>query len=174
MSRLRSPVNADDHIRGDPRGIEIVEYGDFECPACGEAAAVVDALLYEVGDDICFVYRHFPLSNVHPHALMAAEASEAGAALGDFWAMHDRLFANQDRLEVEDLQAYADDAGLDADEVGRLLARRAFVGRVRDDVRSGARSGVNGTPTFFIDGLRYDGPMTVAALVDRAARRRIP
>jgi len=110
-----------------------------------------------MGDNLRFVFRHFPLSEAHPHAQRAAEAAEAAGAQGHFWEMHDLLFHNQDALEDADLLAYAAQIGIDAQRVARELAAGTYAKRVRDDFRGGVRSGVNGTPTFFINGVRYDG-----------------
>ena len=110
-----------------------------------------------MGDNLRFVFRHFPLSEAHPHAQRAAEAAEAAGAQGHFWEMHDLLFHNQDALEDADLLAYAAQIGIDAQRVARELAAGTYAKKVRDDFRGGVRSGVNGTPTFFINGVRYDG-----------------
>jgi protein-disulfide isomerase len=111
----------------------------------------------QMGEDLAHVYRHFPLENVHPHAVIAAEASEAAAAQGKFWEMHDIIFANQDALQPDDLLAYAEALDLDTDRFAEELASRLYRPRVEEDFAAGVRSGVNGTPTFFINGIRYDG-----------------
>src|SRR6202043_2599481 len=128
------------------------EYGDYECPYCGAAHPVVKALQRHFGKDLRFVYRHFPLSQVHPHAEHAAEAAEAAGAQGKFWEMHDLLFDNQRALGDHDLLRYAAQAGADPTEVADALVARTYRGRVREDFMSGVRSGVNGTPSFFING----------------------
>jgi protein-disulfide isomerase len=161
------PVREDrDHIRGPKKApVTLVEYGDFECPYCGEAYPVVEAVRKRLGRQLRFVYRHFPLTSAHPRAEAAAEAAEAAGAQGRFWEMHDRLFEHQDALEDRDLLAYAQAIGLD---VARFVAERGagnYVARVREDFTSGVRSGVNGTPSFFINGLRYDGPRDVESMV---------
>ncbi|HYE06985.1 MAG TPA: thioredoxin domain-containing protein [Planctomycetota bacterium] len=165
MSTLTPPVDARDHVLGRADATTLVEYGDYQCPTCADAHPLVQELLRAFGDRLRFVYRHFPLSELHPMALPAAEAAEAAGALGDFWSMHDELFENQDRLDPDVLRACADNVGIDALAFDDQLARHVHRGRVRDDFRSGVRSGVNGTPTFFIDGSRYDGPLDVMGMV---------
>jgi protein-disulfide isomerase len=155
-----------DHIRGPKQApVTLVEYGDFECPYCGAAYPIVEEVRQRLGDDLRFVYRHFPLANAHPHAEPAAEASEAAAAQGRFWEMHDTLFEHQDALEDRDLLAYAQAIGLDSVRFVADLGEGAHVPRVREDFISGVRSGVNGTPSFFINGTRYDGPRDVESMV---------
>lgn len=157
--RLTTPVTERDHIRGrlDAR-VTLLEYGDYECSACADAYPVTEALLDALGDELRFVYRHFPLTNIHPHAERAAAAAEAAAVQGFFWEMNDLLFRNQDALEDDDLVRYAMALHLDSGRFLDDLARNAYADRIRADLSSGARSGVNGTPTFFIDEVRYDGP----------------
>lgn len=166
--KLAVPVGARDHIQGPSRApLTLLEYGDFECPHCGAAHRVVKEVQQALGDDLRFVFRHFPLVNIHPHAEHAAEAAEAASAQGRFWEMHDVLFENQDALEDDDLATYAERLGFDVDRLAAEIETGAHVGRVREDFQSGIRSGVNGTPTFFINGRRYDGvpdPETLIAL----------
>ena len=151
------PQEKRDHIQGPiDAPIALVEYGDYECPYCGEAYPVVKAIQERLGDRLCFAFRNFPLVNSHPHAEHAAEAAEAAGAQGSFWEMHDTLYENQQALEDEDLAQYAKALGLDARRLMNEVLQGAHTARVRDDFRSGARGGVNGTPTFFINGLRYD------------------
>lgn len=158
MSRLTPPVSPRDHAQGAPRAlVTLVEYGDFECPHCAAAHPVVKQVQQAMGTKLRFVYRHFPLTRIHPHAQHAAELSEAAAQQGKFWPMHDILFENQEALEDRDLIAYAASLGIDAQWAAAALADGRFQRRVRDDFASGVRSGVNGTPTFFINGERYDG-----------------
>ena len=135
----------------------LVEYGDFECPHCRRAHPIVQGVRRYMGDRLRLVFRHFPLTEAHPHAEHAAEAAESAAAQGRFWEMHDMLFRNQEALEDDDLSMYAARIGIDAQQVARELAAGTHAKRVREDFRSGIRSGVNGTPTFFINGSRYDG-----------------
>ena len=155
---LTQPVGPSDHVTGpDDAPVTLVEYGDFECPYCGMAHPIVERAQRELGSHLRFVFRHFPLGEVHPHARLAAQAAEAAAAQGRFWEMHDMLFEHQDALEPDDLAGYAKALGLDTKQFARDLEGGTYANRVRDDFRSGVRSGVNGTPTFFVNGERYDG-----------------
>jgi protein-disulfide isomerase len=155
---LTPPVSAQDHTAGpDDAPVTLVEYGDFECPYCGMAHPIVQAAQRELGSQLRFVFRHFPLAEAHPHARLAAQAAEAAGAQGRFWEMHDTLFEHQDALDVEDLVGYAESLGLDSAQFARDLESGTYAKKVRDDFRSGVRSGVNGTPTFFVNGTRYDG-----------------
>jgi protein-disulfide isomerase len=157
-SRLRLPINTRDHIAGSTSApLTLVEYGDYECPFCGQAYWVVKALQERLGDRLCFVFRNFPLANAHPHALPAAEAAEAAGAQGRFWEMHDTLYEHQSALDLPDLVEYAVDVGLDLDAFEYDLRTHRLLDKIRADVRSGALSGVNGTPTFFVNGYRHDG-----------------
>jgi len=164
---LGAPVDPErDHIRGPARApVTIVEYGDFECPYCGQAEPVVRELLAGHGD-VRYVWRHLPLTDVHPHAQLAAEAAEAAADQGAFWPMHDLLLNHQDALLLPDLLRYAAEAGLDADRFGDYLTRRAGAPRVAEDVDSADLSGVSGTPTFFINGRRHYGSYDIDALTE--------
>jgi protein-disulfide isomerase len=154
-NQLTKPPSERDHIQGPAdAAVTLVTYGDFECPYCAEAYRAVEQLREEM-DDVQFVFRHFPL-DVHPHAWQAAEAAEAAAAQGMFWEMHDLLYANRDALETDDVRGYAEQLGLDVDYFTQELEQDTFTDRVQEDILSGARSGVNGTPTFFINGERYD------------------
>jgi protein-disulfide isomerase len=166
IHRLTRPIDADDHRLGplDAR-VSLVEYGDYECPFCGAAYPVTKQLkaLYE--DDLCFVYRHFPLANAHPHAMRAAESAEAAGAQEKFWEMHDQLFEHQDALDDESLLFYAAQIGLDVKRFVADITTHAHLDRIHRDLSSGARSGVNGTPTFFANGIRHDGPADLRSLV---------
>jgi protein-disulfide isomerase len=147
-----------DHIRGSLNAlVTLVEYGDYECPYCGAAYPIIEAVLDRLGDNICFAYRHFPMTTLHPHAETAAEAAEIAGEAGRFWPMHDRLFTNQDRLDLPHLVEHAAAVGLDVLKFQQELGRRKYRDRVREDFMSGVRSGVNRTPSFFINGVRYDG-----------------
>jgi protein-disulfide isomerase len=158
MSQLKPPINPSDHAQGDPRApIQLVEYGDYECPFCARADGVVKALQQALGDNLLYVFRNFPVTQVHPHAMRAAQAAEAAGLQDRFWEMHDVLFANQDALEDDDLFAYAQELGLDMERFAADIESDDVVQKVRADFLSGARSGVNGTPTFFVNGERYDG-----------------
>jgi protein-disulfide isomerase len=161
VSQLTLPVTQSDHIRGSlDAPVTLVEYGDFECPHCGRAYPIVEQLIETLGDQLCFAFRNFPLTQIHPHSERAAEAAEAADALGGpdaYWGMHGTLFENQDALEDEDLVGYAKELGLETAAFARALQTGQFVPRVRKDFLGGVRSGVNGTPTFFINGVRFDG-----------------
>ena len=157
-SRLTPPVGAQDHVAGpDDAPVTLVEYGDYECPYCGMAYPIVKSIQRQLGSSLRFVFRNFPLAEAHPHARHAAQVAEAAGAQGKFWEMHDTIFEHQDALEDSDLIGYAKSLGLDAERIARELEEETYAKRVRDDFRNGMRSGVNGTPTFFINGLRYDG-----------------
>jgi formate-nitrite transporter family protein len=159
MSRLTPPVTADDHIRGDDGApVTLVEFADFECPFCGETYLVLEEVRRRLGGDLRLVFRHFPIVQLHPHALEAAEAAEAAGAQEQLWPMHDMLFENQDALEPDDILGYAEALGLDVPRFARELAGHDHRERVERDHRSGLQSGVKGTPSFFIDGERHDAP----------------
>lgn len=166
MGAIRLPVGERDHVLG-PRAapLTLVEYGDFECPHCGQAHRVVKELLRRLGRQLRFVFRHFPLTMVHPHAQQAAEAAEAAGAQGQFWEMHDVLFQHQDALGDSDLLLYAAALGLDRARFLQELAAHEHAPRVREDFMSGVRSGVNGTPAFFINGARHDGSYDLATML---------
>jgi Na+/H+ antiporter NhaA len=164
-----------DHIRGpDSAPVTLVEYGDYECPYCGQAELVIRELLDEFGDELRYVWRHLPLNDVHLNAQMAAEATEAAGSQGAFWPMHDRLLAAQDELTARDLKRHAEELGLDVERFWDALRRREHAERVADDVASADTSGVAGTPTFFINGRRHQAAYDVATLTAavRAAQRR--
>jgi Na+/H+ antiporter NhaA len=167
---------ARDHIRGAPDApVTLVEYGDFECPYCGRAEPAIRELLSEWGDDLRYVFRHLPLSDVHPWAQLAAEAAEAAGAQGAFWEMHDVLLAHQGELTPGSLRRYARDLGLDGERLTEELRRRTHAARVSEDVASADASGVSGTPSFFVNGRRHTGVYDVATLsaAVRAARSRV-
>lgn len=164
-----------DHIRGpDNAPVTLVEYGDFECPYCGQAESVIRDLLGSFGDEMRYVWRHLPLSDVHPTAQIAAEGSEAAAAQGRFWEMHDILLDHQGLLDLPELAGYAEALGLDVERFGEEVRTREYAPRVSQDVASADESGVSGTPTFFINGMRHYGGYDVATLTEavRAARGR--
>ncbi len=165
-SKLVLPVAKRDHIQGPiDAPMSLLEYGDYQCPYCGEAYPITKAVQEQLGDKLCFAFRNFPLVNSHPYAEHAAEAAEAAAAQGKFWPMHDLLFEHQDALDDESLAEYAATLGLDARRLIAEVLARVHTARIRDDFKSGARDGVNGTPTFFVNGMRYDGEPDVDALV---------
>jgi protein-disulfide isomerase len=169
---LTPPVSHRDHVRGtaDAR-VTLVEYGDFECPFCGRAYPELKRVLTEVGPVVRFVFRHFPMSEQHPHAEHAAEVAEAAGAQGQFWEMHDVLFERQSALSDDELVGYARALGLDAARVSRELATGVHRARVHEDFLSGVRSGVSGTPMFFVNGRRHEEPgdaRTLAVALRRA------
>jgi protein-disulfide isomerase len=173
-SALTLPVSEDrDHIQGPPEAaVTLVEYGDYECPYCGAAYPIIKEVQERMGERLRFVFRNFPITTSHTHAEQAAEAAEAAAAQGRFWEMHDLLYENQQRLGDEDLRAYAGQLGLEVEPFDQELAEHVHAPRVREDFMSGVRSGVNGTPTFYINGLRYDDSYeldTLLAALERAA-----
>jgi protein-disulfide isomerase len=175
--QLTPRVSERDHSAGhEDAPVTLVEYGDYECPYCGMAFPIVKAAQQKLGDQLRFVFRNFPLREIHPHAHHAAEAAESAGAQGKYWQMHDTIFEHQHALEDDDLVAYAGSIGLDANRVADDLAKATYAKRVREDFRSGVRSGVNGTPTFFINGERYNGPWAdqirfIGALQDAALVR---
>ena len=172
---LAVPVDPDhDHIRGpDQAPVTLVEYGDFECPYCGRAEPVVRELLADYGD-LRYVWRHLPLTDVHPHAQLAAEAAEAAASQGKFWPMHDQLLGHQDALAAKDLIRYAGQLGLDTERFTRDLRNHTGQAKIAADVDSADLSGVSGTPTFFINGKRHHGAYDINTLSQaiRSARAR--
>ena len=164
-ARLAVPVDERDHVLGPASAeVTLVEYGDFECPYTRRARPVVRRLGQDFADRLLFVFRNFPLTRIHPHAQAAAEAAEAAGSQGRYWEIHDLLLENQRHLEDEDLRHYAEQLGLDPERFDRDLAQHAHARRVREDLRGGLESGVRGTPTFFVNGLRHDGPNDLAAL----------
>jgi protein-disulfide isomerase len=164
--RLVVPVGQSDHTLGpESAPVTLVEYGDYQCPACGQAYPILKELLGRVGEQVRFVFRNFPLTAIHPQAEGAAEAAEAAGAQGQFWPMHDALYENQDALSGEDLLGYASALGLVESRFVEELTEHVHAARVREDFMGGARSGVNGTPTFFINEERYDGPFDVESLL---------
>ena len=173
--RLTVPVSARDHILGPITApVTLVEYGDYECPQCGQAHHMVKQLHQLLGRQLCFVFRHFPLTMIHPHAQQAAEAAEAAAVQGKFWEMHYMLFEHQHALDADDLVRYAAALGLDLARFSSELIGHVHAARVREDFMSGVRSGVNGTPTFFINGVRHNGSYDLDTMLDAigAARER--
>lgn len=172
--RLVLAVSERDHVSGPANApVTLVEYGDYQCPYCGMAKPIVDQVRREIGDGLRFVFRNFPLTEIHPHAEHAAEIAEAAGTQNKFWEMHDMLYAHQHALDDQHLAEYATLLSVSASEVRRALAQHAYLDRVREDFMSGVRSGVNGTPTFFINALRHDGSYdrdTLLAAIANAAR----
>jgi protein-disulfide isomerase len=164
--RLAPPIGKRDHIRGPlDAPTTLLEFGDYECPFCGAASAIVDEVRRRMGHRSRFAFRHFPLMNLHPHALRAAEAAEAAGAQRRFWLMHDRLYEHQEALEDRDLVAHAEAIGLDVARFARDLDAGVYLPRIQADMASGLHSGVQGTPTFFINGVKHEGAYDVDALI---------
>ena len=162
---LTPPVGARDHVQGSATApVTLVEYGDYQCPHCGTVYPIIKQIQQHFGEALRFVFRNFPLNQIHQHAEHAAEAAEAAGALGKFWPMHDIIFEHQTALGDRDLVTYAEAVGVDSRSVAEALAKHTYTERVKEDFTSGVRSGVNGTPTFFINGKRYDGAHDLASL----------
>jgi protein-disulfide isomerase len=160
-------VRADDHVRGlADAPVTVIEYGDYECPYCRGAARDVHLLLDRYPDTVRFVFRNFPIPQLHPHAEQAAEAAEAGASQGKFWEMYELLLQPSSRLDIDSLRGYAIEVGLDATRFRRDLASRAYAARIERDVREGIRNGVNATPKFYVNGKRIDGAFPLEGMVD--------
>src|SRR5581483_9879955 len=168
-SKLAVPVTARDHVRGpDSARVTLVEYGDYQCPHCALAHPVVKQVRAQLGDRLRFVFRHFPLAQVHPMAVKAAEAAEAAGAQEKFWEMHDLLFERQRELgEIDDagFAKWAAELGLDTERFARELSSRVYHPRIQEDFLGGMRSGVKGTPAFFINGVRHTGGFDINALL---------
>jgi protein-disulfide isomerase len=164
---LDPPLGPDDHVSGDASApLELVMYGDFECPYCAAAQSILARVRSRLGGDLRFVFRHFPLREIHPHAGHAAEAAEAAASQGAFWEMHDRLYASRGRLEDRNLIQHAGDLGLDADRVARELHEHAHLARVERDLSYARRAELTGTPAFFVNGRLFEGSYDARSLVD--------
>src|SRR6266404_7703534 len=157
-SGLTMSVSERDHMQGPADApLTLVEYGDYQCPYCGEAHSVIKRLQKALGKKLRFVFRNFPLTQAHAYALVAAEAAEAAALQGKFWEMHDFIYENQEDLDPAALPAWAERVGLDLEEFGTAITQGEIIERIKEDRASGINSGVNGTPCFFINGARYDG-----------------
>jgi len=166
MANLRPPVTPEDHIQGpEDTPVTLVEYGDYECPHCGRAYSIIKRVQTHFGKSLRFVFRNFPLSELHPHAESAAETAEFAGARGKFWEMHGLLFENQERLSGDLYLKLAEQLSLPSEDLRQALEEGTYQTRVRTDFSSGVRSGVNGTPTFFINGKRHDGPFDYETLV---------
>ncbi len=169
---LLLPILERDHARGpDSAPITLVEYGDYQCPPCGEVYLRIEEIRSLLGSRLRFVFRHYPFSGIHPRAQLAAEAAEAAAAQGRFWEMHDMLFQHQDALGWSDLLKYAGSIGLDVARFRRDLRTSAHEERVREDFRSGVHNGVYGTPSVFINGVRHNGAFDLGTLLDSVERK---
>ncbi|MEO7714730.1 MAG: thioredoxin domain-containing protein [Capsulimonas sp.] len=157
MPELTPPVTTRDHRDGpDDASVTLLEFGDFECPDCARAYLIVKDLQKELGKRLRFVYRNFPLNDIHPYAQAAAEAAEAAGAQGQFWTMHDTIFENQDDLDEASIAQFSEDLGLDIEKFAHDTSEHVYAGRVSDDLASGRSSLVQGTPTFYLNGLRHD------------------
>ncbi len=166
MSKLHIPVTAQDHRQGNPEaGCTLVEYGDYECPYCGQAYPLVKRLQKHFGAELLFVFRNFPLSEMHPRAEHAAETAEFAAAHGLFWEMHDLLYENQENLDDGSLTELANQLNLPGTKLLEVLEAGTYHERIRADFHGGVRSGVNGTPTFFINGQRHDAAFSFERLL---------
>jgi protein-disulfide isomerase len=151
-------VTAEDHVQGRPDArVTLIEYGDYECPHCGQAYWTIKDLQEQFGNDLSFVYRNFPLTQIHPMAEPAAESAEFAAANGRFWEMHDAIYENQESLSLEMLRQLAEGLSLNEADLQQSLERHQFLPRIKHEFMTGVRAGVNGTPTFFINGARFDG-----------------
>ena len=173
--RLSEPVSGRDHKQGSDRAsLTLLEYGDYECPYCGSAHPMVQRLQQAFGSDLRFVFRNFPLTDIHPNAMMAAEAVEAASLQGKFWQMHDLMFANQGALDRGALDKYAKDVGLNVATFKKALDGKQYVAAVDADVKLGGDAAVNGTPSLFLNGARVENPSSfeaVSALIEAALKK---
>ncbi|HEX4373109.1 MAG TPA: DsbA family protein [Puia sp.] len=158
MSKLKPAVNSKDHYEGSENApVELVEYGDYQCPHCGHAYPIIKSIQKKLGSKLKFVFRNFPLAEAHPDATHAAIAAETASAQNKFWEMHDIIFENQQRLDDTHLVRYAEKIGLDIKKFETDFEKPEFTEKVESDFESGIHSGVNGTPSFFINGQKYNG-----------------
>src|SRR5216117_1045225 len=167
--KLVIPVDPSrDHIQGDPKALlNLVEYGDYQCPFCGAAYPEVKKVQKELGSELRFVFRNFPLMNIHEHAMNAAETAEAASSQGKFWPMHDFLYEHQANLGDPNVAlGYAKKLSLDSQKFEREIAQHTYQKRIKDDFMGGVKSGVNGTPTFYVNGVRHDGDAIAKALIE--------
>lgn len=166
QARLSAPPRREDHGLGpEDSRLVLLEYGDYECPFCAQALSIVDSLRDLLGQSFRYVFRNFPLTDVHPHAVLAARAAEAAALQGRFWEMHHLLYLNQPLLRPDSLLGYAKSLRLDLDAYTRDLQGQPVQDRILQDMRGAMQAGVHGTPTFYINGRRYDGPISERALL---------
>jgi len=167
--KLSLPVDPSrDHIQGaDTAPITLLEYGDYECPFCGQAYLIIKQMQNNFGEDLRFAFRNFPITQSHPHAQHAAEAAESAAAQNKFWEMHDYLYEHQPALDDKHLEMYAGELGLDLNKFINEMSNHVYLSRIREDFLSGVRSGVNGTPCFFINGKRYDDSWDIETFTER-------
>jgi len=172
---LKFPINSKDHVQGSSRAtITLVEYGDYECPYCGQAYPVVKQLQKHYGDQLRFVFRNFPLSEMHPNAESAAEAAEFAATQGLFWEMHDLIYENQRFLSVPFLLKLGKELQLDSADLEEAIAEKAYETKIHEDFLSGVKSGVNGTPTFFINNQRHNGNFDLESLMAAIESSLVP
>ena len=173
MSHLQPAIGGQDHIQGAKDSpIQLVEYGDYQCSYCGQAYPAVQAAQQALGNKLEFVFRNFPLPEVHPHAQQAALAAEAAAAQGKFWEMHDALYEHQNQLDDAHLVKFAQQLGLDVAKFKQDMQAAATADKVAADFESGVRSGVNGTPSFFVNGQKFDGDWQGQGLTEFLQRQR--
>jgi protein-disulfide isomerase len=168
QEQLLLPIQPGDHVEGSPDArYTLVEYGDYECPACGSLFQTIRQLHAQFDGQVRLVFRHYPLSGAHPHAEQAAEAAEAAAAQDRFWEMHDLLFEHQDALRTKDLYKYSEQLGLDSGRFRGELKQRTYEDRVREDFRRGVANGVYGTPGLFINGIRHNGGLDLDSILNK-------
>jgi len=166
-STLVPAVSANDHTQGSAEAaVTLVEYGDYQCPYCGAAYPEVKRVQKHLGRKLRFVFRNFPLTQAHPYAMVAAEAAEAAGLQGKFWEMHDFIYEHQEELEPDALSTWAEQIALDLEQFGTAIRQGEITKRIKEDRMSGIRSGVNGTPCFFINGVRYDGAADYDSLLE--------
>lgn len=160
MSQLKVPVTSRDHVKGNPSApIVLVEYGDYQCPACGAAFPDVEELMESLGDEMCFVFRNFPLTEIHEYALLGALAAEAAGMQGKFWEMHDMIYENQEDLTPAGIMEFARELDLIIPRFERALEDESLKERIQSDFMGGVESDVNGTPSFYLNGAKYEGPL---------------
>lgn len=164
---LKTPVGKRDHIEGKTDApIELVEYGDYQCPYCGHAYYEIKEVQKKMGVQLKFVFRNFPLSNMHEHAMNAALAAETAGGMGQFWEMHDLLFENQNALGDSHLLNYARELGLNIKKFESDFSNPKYGEKIEEDIESGLRSGVNGTPSFFVNGKKYEGGYSAEDIIE--------
>jgi protein-disulfide isomerase len=173
LSRLLLPIRPSDHVHGsEDTPYTLVEYGDYECPDCGRLFVILRDLQKDIASRLRIVFRHYPRSGVHHHAQQAAEAAEAAGAQGKFWEMHTLLFERQQALQMKDLIRYAEELGLDIERFRRELMSETYSERVRADFLAGVQNGVYGTPSLFLNGVRYDGEWDRESLLGHLNRKQ--
>ena len=169
---LSRPVNENDHIQGaDKATVTLLMYGAYECPHCVEGNQIVKEIQQRIGDQLRFVFRHFPRTSIHPHAEAAAEVAESAGEQNKFWEMHDKLFENYNRLDGDHLVGYAEELGLNMEQFDRAITGRVYTVKVREDLQSGMESGVKGTPTYFINGVKHNNSGELGVLLEAVERK---